>query len=245
MRDRLLFMPSENPHSSNISIEELLEQFSSGSSRKRRGLIKSVESRAEELSAIGAEALTSFHPSGEDWAAGWILQVLKRHKPDSLIGLLSDDSKGWFDTPSEVGVDYASFQNALLSECFEEADRFTSAVLRQLAGPAAESRGYVYFSEVQSMPGLDLCTLDRLWIAYSHGRFGFTVQARLLDSLGGRYDRLWPRIGWKNEGIWTRYPKAFNWSISAPEGHMPLINQLRGIRLMDAVLTHPSLVSRR
>ncbi|MDP6172384.1 MAG: GUN4 domain-containing protein, partial [Prochlorococcaceae cyanobacterium ETNP2_MAG_10] len=34
-------------------------------------------------------------------------------------------------------------------------------------------------------------------------------------------------------------------SLLAPEGHMPLINQLRGVRLMDAVLNHPSLVARR
>ena len=95
------------------------------------------------------------------------------------------------------------------------------------------------------MPGLDLCTLDRLWIAYSQGRFGFSVQARLLKALGGRYDKLWPRIGWKKEGVWTRYPSAFSWSIDAPEGHMPLVNQLRGVRLMDAYLGHISLHTRR
>ena len=54
-----------------------------------------------------------------------------------------------------------------------------------------------------------------------------------------------PRIGWKSDGVWTRYPGAFNWSIEAPEGHMPLINQLRGVRLMDSLLNHPALVARR
>ena len=136
-------------------------------------------------------------------------------------------------------------QQSLLRENFEEADRITSAFLRKLAGPNAESRGYVYFSEVTYMPGLDLASIDRLWTVFSQGRFGFSVQAKLLSSLGGRYDRLWPRIGWKDNGVWTRYPKAFTWTIKAPEGHMPLINQLRGVRLMDALLTHPALASRR
>ena len=95
------------------------------------------------------------------------------------------------------------------------------------------------------MSGVDLATLDRLWIVYSQGRFGFSVQWRLLQSFDGRYDQLWPRIGWKNDGVWTRYPGAFDWSLKAPEGHMPLINQLRGVRLMDAVLNHPALVARR
>ena len=136
-------------------------------------------------------------------------------------------------------------RNQLLEERFEDADRLTSVFLRKLAGEQAERRGYVYFSEVMPMSGLDLVTMDRLWIAYSQGRFGFTVQARLLATLNGRYDKLWPRIGWKQEGVWTRYPGAFDWSLKAPEGHMPLINQLRGVRLIDALLNHPSLVARQ
>ena len=63
--------------------------------------------------------------------------------------------------------------------------------------------------------------------------------------MSGRFDQLWPRIGWKREGVWTRYPGSFTWSLEAPEGHMPLINQLRGVRLMDAVLKHPALMARR
>ena len=35
------------------------------------------------------------------------------------------------------------------------------------------------------------------------------------------------------------------WSLEAPEGHMPLVNQLRGVRLMDALLNHPALQQRR
>ena len=56
-----------------------------------------------------------------------------------------------------------------------------------------------------------------------------------------RWEQLWPQIGWKNEGSWTRYPGAFTWSHDAPEGHMPLVNQLRGVRLMDAYLRHPAI----
>ena len=144
----------------------------------------------------------------------------------------------WFSAPSEVGIDYSQLQKYLLNESYEDADRFTSSKLRELAGEKAVKRGYVYFSEVESIPVVDLSTLNKLWIVYSRGKFGFTVQAKILDSVGGRYDKLWPRIGWKKDGIWTRYPKAFNWSIEAPNGHMPLVNQLRGVRLMDSLLKH-------
>ena len=230
--------------SSDLSVDQLLEKFSSGSLRQKRSLIPAVEKAADQLAAMGAAALASFDREGDDWAAGWILQILHRHQPSALSPLL-DASGGWFATGSESDLDYSPLQQALLEERFEEADRLTSAFLRQLAGEQAERRGYVYFSEVLSIRGLDLVTMDRLWIAYSQGRFGFTVQARLLATVNGRYDKLWPRIGWKKEGVWTRYPKAFDWSLKAPEGHMPLVNQLRGIRLIDALLNHPSLVARQ
>jgi len=32
--------------------------------------------------------------------------------------------------------------------------------------------------------------------------------------------------------------------VEAPEGHLPLVNQLRGVRLMDALLQHPALANR-
>ncbi len=230
--------------SSDLSVDQLLEKFSSGSLRQKRSLIPAVEKAADQLAAMGAAALASFDREGDDWAAGWILQILNRHQPAALSPLL-DASGGWFSTGSESDLEYSTLQQALLEERFEEADRLTSAFLRQLAGEQAERRGYVYFSEVLSIRGLDLVTIDRLWIAYSQGRFGFTVQARLLATVNGRYDKLWPRIGWKKEGVWTRYPRAFDWSLKAPEGHMPLINQLRGVRLIDALLNHPSLVARQ
>jgi len=55
---------------------------------------------------------------------------------------------------------------------------------------------------------------------------------------------MWQKIGWKKEGLWTRYPGSFSWSLDAPDGHMPLINQLRGVRLMDSILRHPAIAER-
>ena len=224
--------------------EQLLERFIKGNPRQRRQLIKSIEARASELVGLGRAVIESFDSAGCDWAAGWILQVLNRHDPEHVKTLIGS-SQGWLQTESSAGIDYSELQSFLLNENFEEADRRTSAILRELAGPAALRRGYVYFSEVQPMAGLDLVSLDRLWTVYSQGRFGFSTQARLLQGLDGNYVKLWPRIGWKVDGVWTRYPGAFTWSIDAPEGHMPLINQLRGVRLMDSLLNHPELIRHR
>ena len=223
----------------------LIERFAAGNPRQRRPLIRTIESRVDDLVTLDASELLPFDPKGDDWAPGWILQVIQRHRPAALSELLKGSTAGWLNVESAIGLDFVELQRDLLNQDFEAADRLTSCMLRELAGDAAVQRGYVYFSEVPAMQGVDLVSIDRLWTVYSQGRFGFTRQARLLTTLDGRFDQLWPRIGWKRDGVWTRYPRSFTWSLEAPEGHMPLINQLRGVRLMDAVLKHPALMARR
>ena len=238
-------MLSGSSPTTSLSVEMLIERFAAGNPRQRRPLIKTIESRVDDLVTLDASELLPFDPKGDDWAPGWILQVIQRHRPTALSELLKGSTAGWLSVESAMGLDFVALQRDLLNQDFEAADRLTSCMLRELAGDAAVQRGYVYFSEVPAMQGVDLVSIDRLWTVYSQGRFGFTSQARLLTTLDGRFDQLWPRIGWKRDGVWTRYPRSFTWSLEAPEGHMPLINQLRGVRLMDAVLKHPALMARR
>ncbi len=237
-------MTQEKPHQKKESIKELLESFRMASERKRLGSLTVLEERVSEILELGSTLMTGFDPAVCDWAPGFILQLIHKNDVNFIKNNLDCEDLSWFTAPSEIGIDYSPLQRYLLKESYEDADRFTSAKLRELAGEMAVKRGYVYFSEVESIPGDDLATLNKLWIVYSRGKFGFTVQAKILDSVGGRYEKLWPRIGWKKDGIWTRYPKSFNWSIEAPIGHMPLVNQLRGVRLMDSLLNHHALTSK-
>ena len=229
---------NKNNYEDTIS---LVNKFIESNQRKRKNLIKDIESSAESISEIGEDIIEKFDRNGDDWTNGWILQVLKQYKPSFFE---NNDYNNWFLTYSEIDIDYSILQLKLLKQDFEEADRLTSSYLRKLAGKVAEKRGYVFYSEVKNMSGKDLVTIDRLWNIYSQGKFGFSVQAKLLKSVGKRYDFLWPKIGWKNDGIWTRYPSSFCWSLKAPDGHMPLVNQLRGVRLMDSILRHPSISER-
>ena len=238
-------MIEEKLNPNKDSIEQFLKSFKEASERKRLSMLPVLEERVEELMDLEASLMTSFDSDSCDWAPGFILQIINKNDKSFIKDYLDCDDLAWFSAESEVGLDYSSLQQNLLNEHYEEADRITSSKLRELAGQEAVNRGYVYFSEVDSIPVIDLATIDKLWIIYSKGKFGFTVQARILDSVGGRYDKLWPRIGWKKDGIWTRYPTAFNWTIDAPNGHMPLVNQLRGVRLMDSLLNHPALIARR
>tara|TARA_B100000965_G_scaffold391661_1_gene400010 strand:- start:181 stop:897 length:717 start_codon:yes stop_codon:yes gene_type:complete len=237
-------MTEAKPHQKKESIKELLESFRTASERKRLGLLTSLEVRVDELLGLESSLMSGFDNLLCDWAPGFILQLIHKKDQNFIKNNLDCQDSSWFSAPSEIGFDYSPLQQYLLNESFEDADRFTSSKLRELAGEKAVTRGYVYFSEVESIPCIDLSTLNKLWIVYSRGKFGFTVQSKILDSVGGRYDKLWPRIGWKKDGVWTRYPKAFNWSIEAPNGHMPLVNQLRGVRLMHSLLNHQALIAK-
>ena len=200
--------------------------------------------QAPQLVAFIPTALRAYDPAGDDWAAGSLIQLLMAHGEAPRAEFLRRHPQGWFVAPSAMGQDHQPLQQALATEAFEEADRLTMASLRQMAGPAAVNRGYVFFSEAPALARTDLDTIDRLWVAYSRGRYGFSVQRRLLKACGGRWEQLWPRLGWKQDGVWTRYPNQFTWRHGAPEGHMPLVNQLRGVRLMDALLNHPAITAR-
>jgi hypothetical protein len=224
--------------------EALLERFQTASARQRRSLLPQLQRQAADLRPLISDHLMGLDATGDDWAAGFLIQLLLEPEGETREAFSDRYPSGWLATPSAQGVDYVPLQQALALQHYEHADRLTSEILRHLAGSAAVQRGYVYYSEVQPMASADLDSLDRLWVCYSCGRFGFSVQGRLLQACNGRWDQLWPRIGWKNGSQWTRYPGSFQWSIEAPEGHMPLVNQLRGVRLMDALLSHPALQQR-
>jgi len=50
--------------------------------------------------------------------------------------------------------------------------------------------------------------------------------------------KFWEQIGWVKQGQWLRYPNEFEWSLDAPEGHLPLWNQLRGVQALERLFTH-------
>lgn len=172
---------------------------------------------------------------------GTVYQALYQSGVDEIFGqLIAAFPTGIVPLNSALGVDYLPLQKLLAEQDFEEADRLTSIKLCELAGSDAKARKWVYFTEVDSFPVDDLITLDHLWLVHSQGKFGFSVQRELWLGVGKNWDKLWPKIGWKNGTNWTRYPGSFTWNLSAPRGHLPLSNQLRGVRVMAALMNHPA-----
>lgn len=160
-----------------------------------------------------------------------VLEFLQTHFPLGIVPL-----------QTEAGIDYSSLQLLLVKQEFQAADRLTLEKLCELAGGTASKRKWLYFTEIENFPTVDLQTLNTLWLVYSEGKFGFSVQREIWLSVGKNWEKLWPLIGWKKGNNWTRYPNEFIWDLSAPRGHLPLSNQLRGVQPFAALMSHPAWV---
>jgi hypothetical protein len=160
---------------------------------------------------------------------GTAQQFLLKHFPDGVVPLTSS-----------VGANYAELQQQLARQEYQIADKLTLAKLCELAGAAAVKRKWPYFSEIEGLPVVDLQTIDQLWLAHSEGKFGYSVQRQLWVGAGKNWEALWPKIGWREGKAWTRYPNGFTWNLSAPKGHLPLSNQLRGVQVINSLLNHPA-----
>mmetsp|Transcript_29490 Transcript_29490/g.94712 ORF Transcript_29490/g.94712 Transcript_29490/m.94712 type:complete len:188 (+) Transcript_29490:99-662(+) len=147
---------------------------------------------------------------------------------------------------SEVGYDHMPLAEALKDQDFLTADQITRDSLIQLAGEGAKDRNYVYFTEVYDIPGADLATMERLWLLYSKGKFGYTVQKRIWKLQKGSFDNFCRKIGWNTkDGEIERKLKWFGANEfiydleKAPKGHLPLTAALRGTPLLERLISHP------
>ena len=83
--------------------------------------------------------------------------------------------------------------------------------------------------ELLNFPCTDLRTIDSLWVKYSSGRFGFSVQKKIYLEVGGipdgRYDeeafmKYGDRVGWRMNGSWILNSEV-RYDTTAPVGHLP------------------------
>jgi hypothetical protein len=227
----------------DTKLTALKDKLFSGKEANQLPAIAELATLGEEGLQVLAEFIQARKAANTDvtWIDGKIHQTLlqsdlpmaiaiaQTHYPDGVVTL-----------KSEKAIDYQQIQILLAKQDFEEADRVTSKKLCEVAGAGALARGWLYFTEIKSIPISDLQTINQLWLVYSEGKFGFSVQRKIWLSLGKGWEKFWLKIGWKKDGSFTRYPNEFMWSLDAPRGHLPLSNQLRGNKTMQAIFSHPA-----
>jgi len=126
---------------------------------------------------------------------------------------------------SKVPARYKKLRNLLAAKRWKEADAETRRVMLVVA--KKKTYHELYRDDIEKFPCSDLRGIDQLWVKYSKGRFGFSVQAHIYQSLGGPGDAdplssIWAaygiRIGWYKHKRWFYHP-TFN--LTAKFGHLP------------------------
>lgn len=229
------------PDTSNNLLADLRLKFKSGSEKAQLQIIPELVSAGDE----GLEVLMEFLAQGRSSPASCVdgkayQALLSANSKAATEFLQTYFPKGILPLHSERSIDYTQLQQLIAAQDFQAADRLTLQKLCELAGATAVKRKWLYFTEVENFPITDLQTINSLWFVYSEGRFGFSVQREIWLSLGKNWEKLWPKIGWKAGNNWTRYPNEFTWNLTAPRGHLPLSNQLRGVRVISSLLSHPA-----
>jgi hypothetical protein len=128
---------------------------------------------------------------------------------------------GYVPLVSAVGVDYTKLRDLLVAKNWKKADLETAERMLEAAG--RESQGYLDIEDVKNFPCQDLGTIDKLWVEYSDGKFGFSVQKKIYRDLGGTKDddddEVWEsfvdKVGWLEGGGLGYLP----WHL--PFGHLP------------------------
>ncbi|MBD1827868.1 GUN4 domain-containing protein [Microcoleus vaginatus GB1-A2] len=138
---------------------------------------------------------------------------------------------------SARGIDYTNLRDLLAARRWKEADRETLKVILKAAG---EEEEWIYMENFEEFPCEDLRTIDQLWVKYSNGHFGFSVQKRIYQSLGGTsqkdeaiWERFGDKVGWRKNGKWLHYNDlTFSERNTAP-GHLPLAVVGRGSECIE------------
>ncbi|MBW4599845.1 MAG: GUN4 domain-containing protein [Calothrix sp. FI2-JRJ7] len=131
------------------------------------------------------------------------------------------------DLSSARNVDYTRLRDLLKAQQWREADNETLTVMLKASG--RETKGWLNIESIRNFPCTDLRTIDKLWVKYSNGRFGFSVQKQIYLEVGGILD------GKYREEAWEKYKNRVGWRIEKRIGW--LTNWVMGERLEDYALT--------
>ncbi|MGB7441793.1 MAG: GUN4 domain-containing protein [Coleofasciculaceae cyanobacterium] len=134
---------------------------------------------------------------------------LSQANPDTPNSSQTDiiNSSTGINPQSEVGEDYSKLQNLLVSSQFKQANQETKKLMLQLANRSEQ--GWLNDSSIEQFSCEDLHTINQLWLQYSNGKFGFSVQKQIFQAAGKDQDKFADSVGWSNLSLNLQTPKGF------------------------------------
>lgn len=127
------------------------------------------------------------------------------------------------DLSSARNINYTKLRDLLKAGDWKAADQET--VQRMCEAAERRKEGWLRVEDIRRLPCTDLRTIDRLWVKYSHGKFGFSIQKQIWQECGSptakgaNWDQFCAQVGWRMNGEWFNVRD----STSAPRGHLPLL----------------------
>ncbi|WP_293256071.1 MULTISPECIES: GUN4 domain-containing protein [unclassified Microcoleus] len=116
-------------------------------------------------------------------------------------------------------IDCTALNNLLAAGRWREANEETRKIIIKVAGQ--EKEGYLTDEKIQQLPIQDLHSIDTLWVKYSNGNFGFSVQKRIMRESKRDPKAFGQRVGWRDQNGWISASSVIYNPIHAPEGHLP------------------------
>ncbi|MBS9383109.1 MAG: GUN4 domain-containing protein [Dolichospermum sp. BR01] len=144
---------------------------------------------------------------------------------------------------SSVGIDYSNLKKLLSDKKWNQANTETATLMRlavtnhdkRLNIIPNDARAYTELNNelIVKIPARDLNTIDKLWLNYSEGKFGFSVQKEIYQSFGGTKefngeirDKFGISVAWRisdKDGnyFWRSSLDCHYYIETAPKGHLP------------------------
>ncbi|PZV18506.1 MAG: NTPase (NACHT family) [Leptolyngbya sp.] len=168
--------------------------------------------------------------------------------PEKLDASLERDLKHL--TADVKTLRYQQLEEFLKNGQWKEADDETYRLMITTVGK--EVGQYFESDELLNFPCEELLAIDGLWVKYSRGKFGFSVQKEIYLSVGGiadgryhneAFERFGDAVAWRRNGSWEF---KFIYNIASPKGHLPSPNVGFGgvwvfVYMVGSLLSHRDL----
>jgi predicted NACHT family NTPase len=122
---------------------------------------------------------------------------------------------------------YQQLETFLQNGQWKEADEETNRLMLQIAGKEADQ--WLDVKDIKNFPCEDLRRIDKLWVDYSKGKFGFSVQKKVWMACGGVpekfdndvYKKFADQVGWRRSGNWLSYKDLTFLLEGSKHAHLP------------------------
>lgn len=195
-------------------------------SKIRQNLLLGEEEAQRIEKAIATELNLTFSPPQPEA----VLSKTERSEPTE---------KNTLDHQQQITADpkYQKLEELLQNQQWKEADQETYWLMITIVGRIKGD--YFHRKDLETFPCEDLQMLDHLWVKYSEGKWGFSVQKRIWEECGSpkNYNRLVrfsDRVGWYKNSHWLEYEQlTFDLQKTSP-GEFPVEVYFVGGGLWDS-----------